>query len=70
MQRITSIFPLLALFATILISSATVGATIQESQPSESPRGLRRMLQTLDAPNVAKLEVTSAARQILNIRFH
>ncbi|MDH3700743.1 MAG: hypothetical protein OEU46_05470 [Alphaproteobacteria bacterium] len=69
MKRITSIFPLLALFVTILIGSVTVGATIQDSQPSESPRGMRRMLQTLDAPNVVKMEVTSAARQILNTRF-
>lgn len=69
MKRITNVFSLLTLFATILIGSATVGATIQDSQPSESPRGLRRMLQTLDAPNVANLEITSAARQILNTRF-
>ena len=69
MKRITRIFSLFALFATILIGSATVGATMKEEQPGESPRGLRRMLQTLDAPNTAKMQVTSAAQQILRMRF-
>jgi len=69
MKRIINFLPLIAVFATILIGSATVGATVRDSQPNESPRGLRRMLQTLDAPNIAKLEVTSAARQISNTRF-
>ncbi len=63
MKRTTSIFPLLAILATILIGGATTGGSARDGQPGESPRGLRRMLETLDTPKVAKLRLTSAARQ-------
>ena len=69
MQRITRIVSLLALFAVIFIGGATVGATVEDSQPSEPPRGLRRMLQTLDAPNVANMEISPAFRQALDARI-
>ncbi len=69
MKRIINTLPLIAVFATILIGSATVGAIARDGQPSDSPRGLRRMLQTFDAPNIAKVEIKSAARQVSNTRF-
>jgi hypothetical protein len=70
MKRITNILSLLAILGTILIGGATVGATVRDGQPSETPCGLRRMLQTLDAPSVGKFEVASAAREMSNARFN
>ena len=64
MKRITRILPLLAVLATILIGGATVGATVQGGKPDEAPHGLRRMLQTLEAPKVAKPELSAAVRSI------
>ena len=64
MKRITSILPLLTVLATILIGGAAVGATVQGGQPDEAPCGLRRMLQTLDSPVAAKLELNYAVSEL------
>ena len=69
MKRITSILPLLAVLATILIGGVTVGATAQGGTSEEAPCGLRRMLQTFESPGAAKHELTYAVSKFSHTRL-